>query len=104
MLKSFKFILRNYKRKDGGEFAKATCKGQFLPFATAETEVNYNIHFTKSALSPLPSKEGIYEVSYEEGGAWIDTRALEKHIVRVNAVRVVYSKPLPTKQVETEAK
>lgn len=105
MLKSIKFILKNYKSKDGREFSKATCKGEYLPLALAETDVYYTIKFTSKSLSPMPSNEGVYEVSFDENGIWIDSRIeqSEKHIVRINAKKVVFSKPLE-KRVEEATK
>ena len=102
-MRSIKIIVRNYTTKDGREFNKATCKGQYLPIATAEVEKRYNIKFTKKSLSPLPEKEGIYEVAFEDNGLWIDTRPEcdGKDIVRVNAVRVVFVKNI-SKFVEEE--
>ena len=98
-MKSIKFVVREYEAKDGRKFAKASCKGQYLPLVMAEVEKYYTVKFTKSSLAPLPQKEGIYEVSFEDDGIWIDNRAefVAKDIVRINAVRVVFSKNLEAK-------
>lgn len=95
MKKSIKMIVRKYSTKEGKTFVKATAKGQYLPLALVEDDVNYNIRFVGNTL--MPQSEGIYEVAYEEGNLWLDTRAevVEKNIVRVNPTKVVFSKYLP---------
>ena len=97
MRQSIKVIVRNYEKKTGGKFTKMTVGGKYLPLATAEDDVDYRVSFTKNSLVSEPTQEGIYEVAYEEGGLWIDTRpeSAGKNIVRVNAAKVVFSKPLP---------
>ena len=101
-MKSIKFILRNYTTKDGIPFSVASCKGQYLPLALASVEETYKIKFTAKSLCPMPTKEGIYEVAFEDNGIWIDSRPEfeDKHIVHINAVKVVFSKKLEKKQVE----
>lgn len=97
MKKSIKIIVRAYDKKAGGKFVKLSVGGKFLPLATAEDEVNYTVRFSSHSTCKEPTEEGIYEVAYEEGGLWIDTRPenAEKHIVRINACKVVFDKPLP---------
>jgi len=94
-MKSIKIIVNEYQTKEGKKFSKAHVKGKFLPLAVASEEVSYNVKFVGSVV--LPTKAGIYEVAFEENGLWIDSRPeyAEKNILRVRAVRVVYSKPLP---------
>lgn len=97
MKQSIKVIARVYEKKSGGKFVKLTVGGKYLPLATAEDEVSYQVKFTANSLCKEPAEEGIYEVAYEEHGLWIDTRPemLDKNIVRINAAKVVFSKPLP---------
>ena len=103
MLRSIKILVGNYTTKDGREFSKATCKGQYLPLATAEAEKRYVVKFTKKSLTPMPEKSGVYEVAFEDNGIWIDTRpeCEGKDIVRINAVRIVFVKNL-SKFIEEE--
>lgn len=90
MLKTLKFYINEHKTKEGKLFTKATIKGEFLPTASAEPEAYYTIKFTSKGVQ-LPQASGFYEVAYESKGLWIDSRSdyAEKHIVRINAVRVV---------------
>lgn len=94
MKKSIKIIVRAYSTKEGKTFVKATAKGQYLPLAMVDDEVNYNIKFVGAS---LPSTEGIYEVAFEEGNLWLDQRAefIEKNIVRVKPTKCVFNKYLP---------
>ena len=97
MRQSIKVIVRNYEKKTGGKFTKISIGGKFLPLATAEDDVNYQVKFTSKSLCKEPTQEGVYEVAYEEGNLWIDRRDdnKDKFIVRINAVKVVFSKALP---------
>lgn len=98
-MKSIKFIVRGYQNKEtGNTFYKATCKGQYLPIVMCEVDKHYNIKFSSKSLAPLPQKEGIWEVAFDDDGIWLDTRAgyEDKDIVRINAKRVVFSKNLET--------
>ena len=97
MKQSVKIIVRSYDKKAGGKFVKLTIGGKFLPLATAEDDVNYQVKFTSKSLCKEPTQEGIYEVAYDEGNLWIDSRpeAAGKNIVRINAAKVVFTKPLP---------
>ena len=97
MRKSIKIIVRAYDKKAGGKFVKLTIGGKYLPLATAEDEVQYAVRFSSKSTCKEPTEEGIYEVAYEEGGLWIDTRPenADKHIVRINALKVVFDKALP---------
>ena len=58
-MNSITFILKNYVKKDGGTFGKATCKGEFLPLATALVDEYYQVKFSSKSLSPMPLKEGV---------------------------------------------
>ena len=82
MKQSVKIIVRNYEKKNGGG------------------------KFTSKSLCKEPTEEGIYEVAYEEGKLWIDSRpqVAEKNIVRIEAAKVVYSKPLPKLDKDIRAK
>ena len=104
MLNSFKVIVRNYTRKDGGSFTKITCGGKFLPLATAEDDTTYTVAFTKASKVQAPTKEGIYEVAYAEKGLWLDSRDPNKNVCRVNAEKVVYNKALPTLEKDIRVK
>ena len=97
MKQSIKIIVRAYDKKTGGKFVKLSVGGKYLPLATAEDDVQYQVKFTSKSLCKEPTAEGIYEVAYEEGNLWIDTRpeAAGKNIVRINAAKVVFSKALP---------
>lgn len=94
MKKSIKIIVRAYSTKEGKAFVKATAKGQYLPLAMVDDDVNYNIKFVGAS---LPTSEGIYEVAFEEGNLWLDQRAefIEKNIVRVKPTKCVFNKYLP---------
>lgn len=94
MKQSIKIIVRAYDKKTGGKFVKLSVGGKYLPLATAEDDVQYQVKFTSKSLCKEPTAEGVYEVAYEEGNLWIDTRpeAAEKNIVRINAAKVVFSK------------
>lgn len=95
-MQSIKFIVKKYDKKTGGTFAKAQIKGKFVPLATAEDEVYYNVKFVSKNVA-LPTEEGIYEVSYAENDLWIDNRPemIEKHILRIKPYKCVFNKPLP---------
>lgn len=90
-------IVRNYETKDGRTFTKLSVGGKFLPDVLAEDNVSYRVSFNKNSQAEEPKAEGIYEVAYNEGDLWIDTRPeyAEKHIVRIVAQKVRFSKPLP---------
>ena len=96
-MQSFKFIVRKFNKKAGGTFSKAEIKGQFLPLATAQDEVYYQVKFVSKTVE-MPTENGIYEVSYQEGDLWIDNRPeyVNKHILRVRPYKCVFTKPLPT--------
>ena len=90
-------IVRNYETKDGRTFTKLSVGGKFLPDVLAEDSITYRVSFNKNSQAEEPKVEGIYEVAYNEGELWIDSRPeyAEKHIVRIVAQKVRFSKPLP---------
>ena len=92
-----KIIVRKYEKKAGGTFTKLSVGGKFVPSVLADESKQYQVKFTSKSAVKEPTEEGIYEVAYIEGGLWVDTRpeALEKNIVRINAEKVRFSKPLP---------
>lgn len=94
-MKTLKFVLKNYTTKDGRTFAKASCLGKYLPTAKAQEDIYYTIKFVGGSC-PAPTKDGIYEMAFEDKCLWIDTRAeyIDKHIVRVKATRIIFDKPL----------
>jgi len=97
-MKTIKFVVNEFTTKEGVSFSKATIKGKFLPLALAEEETYYNVRFVGNV--KIPTKKGIYEVSYNDNGLWIDSRKdfIEKHIVRINAVRCVFADSLKSKE------
>ena len=96
MLQKVKIVVRNYQKKAGGSFTKITIGGKYVPDVLAEDE-NYIVRFTSNSLVKEPTKEGIYEVAYEEGKLWIDSRPEmhDKLILRVEAQKVRFYKALP---------
>lgn len=108
MLQKVKIIVRIYQKKAGGSFTKITIGGKYVPDVLAEEEENYQIRFTADSLVKEPTKEGIYELAYESGKFWIDSRPemQDKCIIRVRASKVRFDKPLPKldKDVRLEAK
>ena len=104
-MQTIKFICRRYTvKKTGVPFVKLTVLGKFLPLALADDETEYLIKFTKDSCAE-PTKDGVYEVAYEDNGLWIDTRPeqVAKNIVRIKAHKVVFVKSLAYK-LENESK
>ena len=95
-MNSIKFIVREFETKKGVPFTKADVKGKFIPLAVAEDEVYYLVKFTGKAVE-MPSKAGVYEVAFQDGDMWIDSRPeyADKHILRIKAVKCVFVKHLP---------
>lgn len=95
-MQSIKFIVREFETKKGAAFTKADVKGKFIPLAVAEDEVYYTIRFVGKTVE-MPTKAGVYEVAYNDGDMWIDSRPeyADKHILRIKAVKCLFSKPLP---------
>ncbi|MBO7731969.1 MAG: hypothetical protein J6S67_05435 [Methanobrevibacter sp.] len=96
-MKKIKFICRNYQTKDGRTFTKLSVKGKFLNDILADDEANYRVRFTKNSQCQEPKDDGIYEIAFNDGELWIDTRPeyADKFIVHVVAQKVKFSKPLP---------
>ena len=96
-MQKVKIIAKTFNKKAGGTFTKLTIKGQFVPDVLAEDEVQYQVKFTAKSEVKEPVLSGIYEVAYNDGELWIDTRAenIEKHIVRITARKVKFFKALP---------
>lgn len=96
-MQKVKIIVRKYEKKTGGTFIKMSIGGKYVPDVLAEDSVNYQVKFTSKSLVKEPQYEGIYEVAYEEGGLWIDTRPefASKNVVRINAAKIKLAKPLP---------
>lgn len=90
-------IVRNYQRKDGGTFTKLSIGGKFINDVLADESVQYQVKFTKKSTANEPKEDGIYEVAFNNGEAWLDTREedVKKHVFRITAQRVKFSKPLP---------
>ncbi len=93
-MNKIKFIVDVYTTKKGVPFSKATIGGKFIPSVDADPAQRYPVRFTKSSQVALPDKAGIYEVGYEDKGAWLDSRDPSKPVFRINAVRVRFDKPL----------
>ena len=105
-MKTIKVVLKNYKTKEGREFSKMTIKGKYIPLASANEETFYLVKFVKVEGKdvPVPTKEGIYQVACDDNGLWIDSRPeyASKNILRVKAVRVVFDKNIPSKDIEND--
>lgn len=104
-MQTIKFIVREFETKKGVAFSKADIKGKYLPLAAAEDEVYYTIRFVGKNVE-MPTKAGVYEVAFNEGDMWIDSRVeyAEKHILRIKAVKCVFNKPLPRLDKDIRAK
>lgn len=87
-MKKIKVYVKKFTTKDGREFYKATCKGQYLPLLEADEEEFYNIVDINKR---IPQREGAYLVGYNDNDLWLDTREemISKNIVRVRSAKVV---------------
>ena len=96
-MKKVKVIVRNYEKKDGGKFTKLTIGGKYINDVLAEESQQYQVKFTSKSAVKEPNQEGIYEVAFNDGEAWIDSRpeVAGKFIYRITAQRVKFNKPLP---------
>ena len=95
-MKSIKVIVRQFvTKKDNKSFMTIRARGQYLPLATVQPDINYSIRLCGEA--KVPTKEGIYEMAFEDTAIWLDTRpeVAAKNIVRCKATRLVFQKPLP---------
>lgn len=91
-MKTIKVLLKQFKDNNGAAFSSASIKGEYLPFADVDVEAYYRVKTTSKSTVQLPiTGEGIYEIAYENKGLWVDKRPdfIDKHIVRINAVRIV---------------
>ena len=96
-MQKVKIIVRKYEKKTGGTFTKLSIGGKFINDVLADESAQYQVKFTSKSAVKEPSEEGIYEVAYNDNEAWIDTRPemADKHIFRITAQKVKFSKPLP---------
>ena len=96
-MQKVKVIVRNFTKKDGGKFTKLSIGGKFINDVLAEEEATYQVKFTAKSAVKEPAADGIYEVAFNDGEAWIDTRpeAAEKHVFRITAQKVKFYKALP---------
>lgn len=96
-MQKVKFILNQFTTKTGVPFTKATILGKFIPSVEADPETRYPVRFTKASKCEMPTKAGVYEVGFEDKGAWLDSRNPENPVFRINAVRCCFDKPLAQK-------
>ena len=96
-MQKIKIIVRVYTKKDGGKFVKLSIGGKYINDVLADESQNYQVKFTSGSQVKEPTEEGIYEVAFNDGEAWIDTRDefLYRFIYRVCAQKVKFSKRLP---------
>ena len=96
-MQKIKIIVRVYTKKDGGKFVKLCIGGKYINDVLADETQNYQVKFTSGSQVKEPTEEGIYEVAFNDGEAWIDTRDeyLDRFIYRVCAQKVRFSKRLP---------
>ena len=96
-MQKVKIIVRKYEKKAGGTFTKLSIGGKFINDILADESISYQVKFTANSQVKEPSEEGIYEVAFNDGEAWIDTRPEyeDKHVFRITAQKVKFSKPLP---------
>ena len=71
-MQKVKIIVRNYEKKDGGKFTKLTIGGKYINDVLAEESQQYQVKFTSKSAVKEPNQEGIYEVAFNDGEAWID--------------------------------
>ena len=96
-MQKVKIIVRNYEKKDGGKFTKLSIGGKYINDVLADETKNYQVKFTSKSAVKEPTLEGIYEVAFNDGEAWIDNRPenADKFIYRITAQRVKFYKALP---------
>lgn len=96
-MQKVKIIVRTYEKKEGGKFTKLTIGGKFINDVLAEENETYQVKFTSKSAVKEPTQEGIYEVAFNDGEAWIDSRpeVAGKFIYRITAQKVKFNKPLP---------
>lgn len=96
-MQKVKIIVRNYQKKAGGTFTKLSIGGKYINDVLAEESQSYQVKFTAKSAVKEPTQEGIYEVAFNDGEAWIDSRPENagKFIYRITAQKVKFNKPLP---------
>ena len=96
-MQKIKIIVRNYEKKDGGKFTKLTIGGKYINDVLADESQQYQVKFTSKSAVKEPNQDGIYEVAFNDGEAWIDSRPENagKFIYRITAQKVKFNKPLP---------
>lgn len=96
-MQKVKIIVRNYEKKDGGKFTKLTIGGKYINDVLADESQQYQVKFTSKSAVKEPNQEGIYEVAFNDGEAWIDSRPeMEgKNVFRITAQKVKFYKALP---------
>ena len=96
-MQKVKIIVRSYEKKAGGTFTKLSIGGKFINDVLADESKSYQVKFTSKSAVKEPTQEGIYEVAFNDGEAWIDTRPEQagKFIYRITVQKLKFSKPLP---------
>lgn len=96
-MQKVKIIVRIYQKKLGGTFTKLSIGGKYINDVLADETKNYQVKFTAKSVVKEPTTEGIYEVAFNDGEAWIDNRPeqAEKFIYRITAQKIKYFKALP---------
>lgn len=96
-MQKIKIIVRKYEKKAGGTFTKLSIGGKFINDVLADENAQYQVKFTSKSAVKEPTEEGIYEVAFNDGEAWIDSRPemAGKNVYRITAQKVRFSKPLP---------
>ena len=96
-MQKVKIIARIYEKKAGGTFTKLTIGGKFINDVLADESQQYQVKFTSKSVAKEPNQDGIYEVAFNDGEAWIDSRPENagKFIYRITAQKVKFHKPLP---------
>ena len=96
-MQKVKIIVRNYQKKAGGTFTKLSIGGKYINDVLAEESQSYQVKFTANSAVKEPTQEGIYEVAFNDGEAWIDSRPENagKFIYRITAQKIKFNKPLP---------
>ena len=96
-MQKVKIIVKVFNKKAGGTFAKLSIGGRYINDVLADETAQYQVKFTSRSAVKEPTQEGIYEVAFNDGEAWIDTRPdqVANHIYRITAQKVRFDKPLP---------
>lgn len=96
-MQKVKIIVRSYEKKAGGTFTKLSIGGKYINDVLADESQQYQVKFTSKSAVKEPTAEGIYEVAFNDGEAWIDSRPENagKFIYRITAQKVKFNKALP---------